>query len=63
MLEIKSYMKQYFEESIELGPNTIPDDYEKNWRVCEKNSKLKKIENIHLLRSLYFDRQVQRTRT
>ena len=42
MLEIESFMKNYFKNELEINPDTIPENYDQTtcW-LCEKNSKLK----------------------
>ena len=39
ILEIDTFMKQYFENEIERNPNTIGDYDETKYRLCEKDFK------------------------
>ena len=42
MLEIETYLKDYFENEIEISPNTIVDHDETNCWLCEKKIETKK---------------------
>ena len=51
MLEIESYMKNYFKIELEINYDTIPENYDQTtcW-LCEKEFKLKDIKEIPIVK-------------